>query len=353
MRKIVIASLAMLLCPAVALGDECDAKAGAPGAEGYRLGERITLSGLIEVEGAYEALRFNQEGDSDGGEMVLATAQLAVGARLAEDVDASLVLLFEEGEAEGVEVDEAFVNCTHGGWFAVVGRQYVPFGEFPSSFVTDPLTLELGETQAAAVLGGRAAGALTLSAYAFAERGLIDEDGSRGADPGTGVTWGARVDATVMPSLDVGAGLVSDIAESDAGIAATDSKRVPGWSAYGRASVGAIEITGEAVAAVDRFQAADLDVDGDGRGDRPFAWNAEVSWSAASGVVVAGRVEGASEFAACPELRFGLCLSAEAHGGIVYSLEYLHAEYDVAFAGGDERPVDGGDRVTLQMALEF
>ncbi|HEY7745951.1 MAG TPA: LbtU family siderophore porin, partial [Desulfuromonadales bacterium] len=120
--------------------------------------DRITISGLIEVEAAAESVDF-ADGTSDAAsDLTLATAQVGLGVKLTEEVRGNISLLFEEGafgdEDTDLEVDEAAIDINYAPLFGRFGRLYVPFGVFHSHFISDPLTLELGETRETAALVG-------------------------------------------------------------------------------------------------------------------------------------------------------------------------------------------------------
>ena len=71
-----------------------------------RIAERLTLSGLLEVEAAAE--RFRSEGGTteSGSDMTLATAFVALGAEIDDRLSANISFLYEQGDTD-LEVDEA------------------------------------------------------------------------------------------------------------------------------------------------------------------------------------------------------------------------------------------------------
>lgn len=315
------------------------------------IGEGLTLSGLIEFEAGYESLSMvrgdaeghNKEEDERSSDFVLATAQLGIEARINEVIDAAIVLLYSEGDGDSPEVDEAILNYSREGWKAGFGRQYLPFGVFPSHMISDPLTLELGEIRETAVWAGYEND--LISARIFLYNGEVEKEG----DSDKIGDWGASVSVSPAGFISLGVGYISDIADTEAGLVETYTSLTSGISAFTTVSLGPFELTGEILGAAGDFGAADLDGDGDGLGDRPFAWNAEVSWDIREDLEMAARLEGSSEFSGNPELQYGFCISWSPWEYISISAEYLRGEYDGDFGRG----IDRRDLVTTQLAAEF
>jgi hypothetical protein len=312
------------------------------------LGERLSVSGLLEVEGFYEGLKRRDEGHESSSDVVVATAQLGFGARIAEHVSAAIVFLFEEDETDPPEVDEAIIGYDRDGWFGRFGRQYVPFGEFSSHFVSDPLTLELGEIRETAILAGYGRELFSVAAFLF--NGGARRVGASGETEASHFKdWGVSVKLRPVEWLEVGGSFLSDLADTDAELVTEYRRRVPGWSAHAAASWGPVGVAGEVLGAVRGFSSEDLDLDADGSGDRPLAWNLEAAWDVLESVELAGRVEGSREFAHQPELQYGLCASWSPWEHVSFSLEYLRGQFDRAFGEG----LKHRDRVTAQLAVAF
>ncbi len=308
------------------------------------IAERISISGLIELEAMYERLDLKGGGDESSSDLVLATAQLGIGAEVTDHLAATLILLYEEDEA-AVTVDEATLDYSRDNWSSRMGRQYLPFGAYPSHFLSSPLTNELGETQNTALLLGFEQEWFAVSAF------LFNGPAGHTADVGHLNDWGVSVAATPVPGVEFGVSFLSDLADSGAELVPgmNYAKRVPGWSAYGIAALGPVEILGEVLGATTAFSAVDLDGDGDGSGDRPWAWNLEVSTEVGESVEVAARIEGSDEFTDQPELQYGACVSWSPWENVSTSLEILRGEFDDAFGGG----ADSRTLFTAQLAAEF
>jgi len=318
-----------------------------------KITDRITISGLIEVEAAAEDQKF-ADGASDGrSDLTLATAQLGLGVKLTETVSGDIILLFEEGafgeDDTDLEVDEAAINFAHGPWSARVGRQYVPFGVYNSHFISDPLTLELGETRETALLAGYTHGPVAISAFVF------NGDAEKEGEEDHLRDWGASLTLAPAEWIELGGSYLSDLADSDAELLADDyHRRVGGWSTYAVLGHGPFSFSAEYLGAVKSFSAADLDTGGNGKGDKPQAWNLEVAWVILENLELAARYEGSDEFAGQPDRQYGADVSWSPWEYTTISLEYLRGEFDHAFNTDDEgNALDRRDLVTAQLAFEF
>jgi hypothetical protein len=314
--------------------------------------DRITISGLIEVEAAAESVNF-ADGTADGSsDLTLATAQVGLGMKLTEKVRGNINLLFEEGafgdEDTDLEVDEAAIDINYAPLFGRFGRLYVPFGVYHSHFISDPLTLALGETRETALLLGYGHDLFSLSAFVFnGDAGRIgQEDHIR--------DWGASLVLTPAEGMELGGSYLTDLADSDAGLISEYRRRVGGWSSFATVERGPFGASAEILGAVKSFAAADLDADGNGKGDKPLAWNLEVSWAPVEQVELAARYEGSDEFAGQPERQYGLTVSWSPRAYTTLSLEYLRGEFDHDFSADEDGNVlDRRDLVAAQLAFEF
>lgn len=304
----------------------------------------LALSGLIEVETGYQRSRLRGGGSEKESDLTLATAQLGLAAKANDQLGATLALLYEEADDARIEVDEATIDLTQGPWQARVGRQYLPFGVFRSHFISDPLTLELGETRETALRGGFHHDNFAIEAFVF--NGDAEQDGrdSHLRD------FGASLSLTPFEGLELATSYLSDLADSDSELVGSAfSRRVGAWSAAGVATFGPLEFSGEYLGALQSFAAADLDANGDGFGDRPRAWNLEAAWNPCESVELAARLEGSDQFPDQPQRQYGLGGSWGFYQNATLALEYLHGRFDQAFGDGAK----SRDLATIQLALAF
>lgn len=352
--------------------EEQIASAGEPG--GWFQG--VEIGGLVEVE-AFRSDPY--EGDS-ASDIVAATAELGLAARVHDWVAAEASFLYEEDETD-LEVDQAIVAIAppDGPWAVQAGQFYLPFGVFETRMVSDPLTLELAETRESALQAGVRTGGLSAAVYAF--NGANSKGGDDEID-----NWGAVLGYEVANGtfdFSGSLGYINDIGDSDS-IQDTLSTpmledHVPGWTASALIGSGPFTFVGEYVAATDRFRPprwrlASWSMDPGASppvalewtrdpaelafrrgGAQPGAWNLEVAY----GFRLAGRdasfalgYQGTEEALALglPERRLVSTLSVEILDDTALSLEWAH---DEDYARSDGGTGKSADTLTTQLAVEF
>ena len=309
--------------------------------------EAYHLGGVVEVEAG-----FVNEDDSamgDSSDIALATVEIGLDAKINKNVEAQIVLLYEDGE--DFTVDEGTITLTGPyGEFVTAGKMYVPFGVFNSHFISDPLTLELGETNETALMIGYSNDMVDLSVAVF--NGDFDDvsiGDTVGADDEID-DFVASITVTPAKGISFGASYISDIADTDAELAAdffdnvsgiyTDvyDDEVAGYSAFISASVGPITIDAEYLAAAEKFDTADIATE-----EQPSTFNVELAYAISEKAEIALRYEGAEDFEI--ETQYGIAYSRELYENTSFALEYLAGEYE---DGDDERTV-----VTAQLGIEF
>ena len=319
--------------------------------------ERIQLSGLVEVEASYEKVNYKNPAirDEDSSDIALAKVELGVDVDLSRNVKGHVLFLWEEDNTEQVEVDEAFIAFSGADKLPLylnAGRMYVPFGRFESHFISDPLTLQLGETRESAVVGCFRNDWLELSLGAF--NGDIDKTGTDnhiGSYVGSGIFI---LPKEIISGLDFSGGVsfLSNIADSNGlqevgtGVSGpTLQEHISGFSAFLSASfMDRFCLEAEYLGATERFKPGELSFDG-GQALRPKAWNSEVAYKVTEGLEFAVRYEGSDD---C-----GNFLPKEQYGGaLIYRLlentslgfEFLHGKFE----NDDKR-----DLLTVQVGTEF
>lgn len=197
--------------------------------------DRIQISGLIEVEAGYEKIDFDDPAvkDEKTSDVDLATVELAVDAKIIDHVDGHVLFKYEEDD---VFVDEGFITLTGTETFPaylIAGRQYIPFGNFDSFFVTDPTTLVLGETNEGAIVAGYRFGGEMIDISLGAFNGSAQQTG----DDDMIDSFVASAAVNPMEGLMFGASYTSNLAGSDSfNEAVVDPDNldslVGGWSAF-------------------------------------------------------------------------------------------------------------------------
>jgi hypothetical protein len=327
----------------------------------------IEISGLVEIEAAKN---FGFEGE-EASDIAFATVELGVDARIYDDwVTAHILALHEDDDTEPWEIDEGIVtigNVNHFPLYLAAGRLYVPFGNFESQMISDPLTLEIAETREAALQGGFETDGFYGSAFTFngdTTTGVDDEIEHFGVNLGLDMELEKAV-------FDIGVSYINNIADSD-GIqdylaSATGTQKIAnnisGGGTYGILHVGSFTAIGEYIRAVDNFDTAELPFNNCGA--KPEAWNLEVGYNFTilnKESTLAVGYQGTDEALSLglPKNRFLTTLSVGIFDKTTLSVEWAHDEdYKSGDSGvdADANSVTGtgneADTVTAQLAVEF
>jgi len=179
-----------------------------------------------------------------------------------------------------LDIDEGFItlgNIEQSPLLLTIGRIYLPFGVYGTHFLSDPLTLELGETNkiAAQVLFEKS----ELSASLFLYNGDVKEADESERVSQYGANLGFLVEGSFIYAINLA--YVSNLAESgglQGVMSAVDFKDVVGGFALSSSlSRGPFMVIAEYVAATSSFDAADLSFDGGGA--KPTAWGVEGAYN--------------------------------------------------------------------------
>ena len=204
-------------------------------------------------------------------------SEIGIAAQVHDWVAGEVTLLYEEDDTD-LEVDVALISVAPpaGPWAVNAGQLYVPFGVFDSNLVSDPLTLEIGETRETSVQAGFEIGSTFGSLYAF--NGTNKKNGNDRID-----NWGANLGYGVETdsySFTGAIGYITDLGDSDTlqdALASNDvTDYTAGWSIAALVETGPFTIIGEYLGATDAFDAAALDFNG--AGAKPRAWNIEAGY---------------------------------------------------------------------------
>ena len=175
--------------------------------------DAVEIGGVIELEAAYASHGADDdpyEGDpSTTAE--LATLELGIAARIHDWVGAEIVV--KNDDEDDIAIDETFLTIAplEGTWALQTGRYVVPFGVYETNMISDPVTLELGETGQDAVMFAAESGGLYGSAFAF------DGDLERGGDntiDGFGVALGYAMEIERGGAIDANLSWINDLGES-------------------------------------------------------------------------------------------------------------------------------------------
>lgn len=308
------------------------------------LADKIAVHGLIELEAMYN----KPEGGDESSDLALATVELGLDIQATEYLSGHILLLWEEGETEPVDLDEAVIRLTYPRplWGLTAGftggKMYLPFGKFNSSMITDPLTLDLGETN-------QTAGLLTLQGSKWLlQAGAFSGETDTAGDNDTIDGWVAALEIQPTEQFGFGVSLISDLAESDMELVGDENfyrESVMGASTWFSWQVGQFGLGAEYLTALDRFESELIGLSEGLTGSRPSAWNLELAWMPSDRWQVAGRFEQADDFQN-DVTRYGASASYGLFEHAVLAVEYLHSD-----AKGPDGAPD--HTVTAQLAFEF
>ena len=309
--------------------------------------EAVEIGGVIDLRGIVTS---PPEGDNET-DLVVDSVELGIGAQVSDWVNAEAVLLWEQGE--GLDVDTATVTIgpPEGAWSITGGQLYVPFGAFETNLISDPLTLDIGETRQTAFQLDGSAGGLSGSVFVF--KGDNMEDGDN-LIQGFGFAAGYSVETD---SFELGLNLsyTNDLGDSD-GLEVEGAKgydRVAGISASATLTIGSISVLGEFLGAMDTF-GADYVAFGD-YGAKPSAWMVEAAYGfelAGKEATLAASYQTTDEALALelPKKRMLIGLSSEMMDGLSLGFEWARdTDYGADEGGSGEHT----DNFTVQLAAEF
>ena len=353
---------------------------------------------IIELSGAVrgEAFVQNPYVGADNSDIDLTKARLDVYARVAPWVKAYISVVYDNAlpvfsvtrvNNSNFALESGFVllgNFNMSPWYSTLGQLSVPFGQYSTYMISDPLTENLGLTLARAlVLGYQHYDNVGLhgSVYAFhgdSKVGVNPNKNRRinhfGAD--LGYRWvhngcSVNVVASFINNLTDAQGMQSNSSTGFSGFGATGSTaqlehRVPGVDARLDAKNHDFFVLAEWVVAVRRFNPLDMTFNGEGA--KPHVWHTEVGYqwkyhSIPMGLAAAYDRTHDSLALNIPKQQMGLTLSGVLWQETVLKLEYRHdrnyRSSDVATGAGVAFIPSAGtlgksrDTLTSQLTVYF
>lgn len=184
-------------------------------------------------------------------------------------------------------------------FYLTLGQMFAPYGDYTSELLTNPLTQQLGQTNARTALLGFAKGGFYLEGYTFNGNAFVNNNSTSINNGGGNIGYKYSPDNSKF-SFNVGGGVIGNIADSlgmqlvgspSYGGPASNAfqgfafntatellkRRVPGADAHGELDIGKLTLLGEYVASTQSFDPADLSFDGSGA--RPQALHTEADYS--------------------------------------------------------------------------
>jgi hypothetical protein len=313
--------------------------------------DRLQISGLIEVEASHGKTDFKDPAveDEKTSDVDLATVELGVDAKISAHVDGHVLFKYEDDD---LFVDEGFITLVGTENFPaylIAGRQYIPFGNFDSHFVTDPTTLVLGETNDGAVVAGYRFGGEMVDVSI----GAFNGDAEKSDKDDVINSFVGSIVVSPIENIKFGASYTSNIAGSDSFnevVVDPDNldSLVGGWSGFVTFEfLERFKLIGEYVGALDNFKAGEIYDAADTKERKPSAWNVELGVAIIDKVELAARYGGSDDGGAdfLPESQYGAVLNWGFFKNTNLALEYLHGEF--------EDDAQETDSFIAQLAIEF
>jgi hypothetical protein len=315
----------------------------------------VDLSGAVEIEASYEHSEPKEGPKDDTSDLVLEAAELAIDAEITDQLRTHILFEFEEGE--GSDVDEAIAHfraeevCVpdlscNSPWYASAGKMIVPFGFYESHFITDPLTLLLGESNETAVVLGGHRSILNVAAGVF--NGDVDETGGNDHIENFLAMGLFTLPNDIVPELHMMGGVsytsnlsdsdeLTDFIEDEFG-SDTIEDYVAGASAFISISFrDRYFLEAEWVSALDTFK--------EDRNFKPETWNLEFAVRPVEVFEIGLRYGGSDDsLDFLPETQWGVVAVYSLFENTSVGIEYLFSEFE----NDDEVTT-----VTTQLAIEF
>ena len=315
----------------------------------------IEVSGAIEVEINYG----KDHTAAKGSDIALATVEIGLDSQINENVSAHILILHEDGATDSAVIDEGTITITNDDLFMTAGRMYVPFGKFDTHMVSDPLTLEIAETQESAIHAGYNANGYSASFYIFngdADKAGADND----VIDDFGISLGYTTDIDGI-SVKAGFDYINNMAETD-GIqdslaGPTIQGHTSGVAMHANISVDNLNVIVEYITATNDFNTADISFNGNESQIR--ASNIEIAYSTkiderkvtfAFSHQSTSDIDTAGGAGWLPESRNMISASTTIFDDIGLAVEYSDASDYVTADGGTG---NSGGMLTAQLAVEF
>jgi hypothetical protein len=316
-------------------------------------GKRLKIYGAVELEGSYKERKPKQGKSTTESGFSLATAEVFFDATINKYTKGLLHLLYEEGDTDPINIDEAFIligQTEDMPLYFLGGRMYPAIGMFETYMVSDPITQNVFETQATAAEIGWAQDWFNVGAGIYNSPVHQASDG----EDSTINTYYARLqfdapEGALGDGVDINAGLAytNNIAGGNLGDEIVDQTLkdlVAGWSAMINIQYEMFAFNAEYMTALDDFQTGELSFMSDKKA-KPWAYNLELAMMPHEDWTIAARYEGGGDLGDFePEKQYGMTISWAFLPDTTLSLEYLRGDYENQ---------DTRDLVTSQLAVAF
>lgn len=321
---------------------------------GQKVNDYVTLSGLIEGDIVFAE---DYEGNSSS-EFALAAVELGLDVEATEWAAGHLHISYDSDD-DDLFIEEASVILGNTETFPMLltaGKVYMPFGDYSTNMIRDPLTLTIGEINAPGVIGGFESNGVAGVLFGYSG---MNETGSDDSIKGLGAALTYSYEKDEL-NFNTGVSWVSNIADAggitdvfdETGIESLESA-IDGFNIHLGIGFGAFSLISEYVGALESFAAAELSFTE--AGAEPSAWNTELAYTTellARETVFAVGYQQTSEALALglPSQRLSTAGSMVVFEGTTLALEYyLDHDYSLDDGGTDEK----GYGFTTRLAYQF
>lgn len=289
----------------------------------HKITEWLTFSGLGEMEFIVQDFNLRNPSTDYSQDEFSKTVQLSLEAMPWDWMKGEVIYEYDDEKNE-VVLDEAIGAFLVDDFELEFGKLFVPFGEYFSSFVSGP-ALEFGETRGhGAILSYGPSDSFDLAVFGFDGK---TEPADANDDEWN---WGIAVQSALFNFGSIGAGYISNLADSEEQLLADSNNRyvnrVDGLNAYVVAGYGNFELAAEMVYALDSF--VELDPDR----NRPGAWNMELSWYPEGNLAWSFRLAGSRELEDAPRYQTGIAGILQIMKNMYLNVEYLYSTFDQGLA---------------------
>ncbi len=327
---------------------------------GPQINDFVSLSGSIE--GDYK-LGKDKVGDSSS-EFVLDTVELIMDIKVVDWATGKIVIDYD-GDDEDFYLDEA--NITLGKteeypFFLTAGKVYVPFGDFSTNMIQDPLTQTLGEINPKGVIVGYEGNGLTATVFSY--NGMNENEDTANSDNDTINGFGASLAYSYEEEdkgFNAGIAWVNNIADSStitdyieetAGLGSI-SDQVGGLNLNIGGKYQAFSAIAEYTAALDSFAATELSFGL--HGAEPKALNTELAYTTSIAnketLFAIGYQKSWEAYALdLPEQRYITTAAMKVFDGTTVMLEYY---IDKFYDEDPDATKDSGYGFTTRLKYEF
>ncbi len=333
--------------------------------QGTQVTDWLLFSGLVEVETEYLENQYRNNVTTTEDDGVTPTVEAVFEVTVLPWLVGEFVFEAEYDNGYFARTDEGLLAIEAESWGLKIGRQYLPFGEFYSHFVSGPL-LEFGETRATSLIADYSFNDnLEVSAF------LLDSEFSKPGDHNN-YDWGLAAEyVSNNEAIRLGASYLSDLAEVDERLLEehiyTYRQRVSAWSAYAMIGFQQFELTAEIIKAQRSLipfvlsaiadEANEVESENDDEqveALKPSAYNLELAYFPQPHMQFAFRIEHSNEREDAPKWRYGVSSSWRIGKYVGVSLDYLYARYKRGFVLDDnDTALDHSHQMAAQLVVEF